>query len=43
LITMILMMMMETQFVQYWWIYAVLSISNLASDFLKAFVKPYWA
>ncbi len=44
IITMIQMMkMMEAQFIQYWWIYAVLDISKLAPDFLKAFVKPYWA
>ncbi len=39
----LMVMMMEAQFVQYWWIYAVLDISNLAPDYLKAFVKPYWA
>ncbi len=42
-ILMILMMMMEVQFVQYWWIYAVLDDLNIAPDFLKVFVKPYWA
>jgi hypothetical protein len=31
--------MMEAQFVQYQCIYAVLGVSGLAVDFLKAFVK----